>query len=83
MLEILFTYILFVLIPISAVVLFSISLFRYIQAKMQNKKTPGFFSHEEIKKRKTMLIIMSVVAGVLVTVVVGLIGLFMVELAHM
>lgn len=75
--------ILFFAIPGILIVLFVISLYRYIFAKKQNKKVPGTFTPEEIKKRKTFLIVLSVVVGVLVVIVIGFIALLFMAVAYM
>ena len=74
----------FFAIPIILIVLFSISLYRYVSAKKQNKVAPGTFSDEEVKNRKVVLIVLSVVAGVLVAIVIGFIALMLfMAVAHM
>lgn len=75
--------ILFFAIPAILVLLFGISLYRYISAKERNKKSPGTFSEKEIKMRKVLLIIFSVIAGVLAAVVIGLIILLYLAVAYM
>lgn len=74
---------LFFAIPISLLVLLGISIYRYVSAKNQNKLAPRTFSDEEIKKRKTMLIVLSVIIGVLVAIVVGFLALLFVAIAFM
>lgn len=73
----------FFAIPIILMVLFGISLYRYVSAKKQNKVAPGTFSDVEIKKRKIMLIVLSVIAGVLAVIVVGFIALLFMAVAFM
>ena len=73
----------FFAIPIILIALFSVSLYRYISAKKQNKMAPGTFSDAEIKKRKIMLIVLSVIAGVLATIVIGFIALMFMAVAFM
>ena len=75
--------ILFFGIPIILIILFGISLYRYLSAKKQNKEMPGSFSDSEIKKRKVMLIILSAIAGVLSVIVIGFIGLLFMAVAYM
>lgn len=74
---------LFFAIPVAAIVLFGISLNRYISAKIHNNRVPGTWSDEEIKKRKTFLVVTSVVMGVLGIIVLGFIILLFGSLAHM
>lgn len=83
MLEALMYYFLFFGMPAILIVLFCISLYRYVSAKKKNKAVPGTFADDEIKKRKTMLIVLSVVAGVLTVVVVGFIILLFMAVAFM
>ena len=73
----------FFAIPIILIALFGVSLYRYISAKKQNKVAPGTFSDAEIKKRKIMLIVLSVIAGVLAVLVVGFIALMFMAVAFM
>lgn len=58
-------------IPIAAILFLAISLYRYVHAKSANKKEPGTFSASEMKKRKILVIVSSVIAGVLALVVIG------------
>lgn len=73
----------FFAIPIILIALFGVSLYRYISAKKQNKIAPGTFSDAEIKKRKIILIVLSVVAGVLAVIVIGFIVLMFMAVAFM
>ena len=75
--------IIFFAIPIILIALFGISLYRSISAKKQNKSVPGTFSDAEIKKRKIMLIVLSVIAGVLAVIVLGFIALLFMAVAFM
>ena len=54
-----------------------------VAQKKQNEEVPGTFAPEETKRRKIMLIIASVVAGVLVAVVIGFIALLFMAVAFM
>lgn len=83
MFGIMFYDILFFGIPAVLFVLFGVSLYRYKTAKEENKQNPGAYSPEEMKKRKLMLIIASVIAGVLVAVVIGFIALMFMAVAFM
>ena len=83
MFAILICRIVFFVIPVSLIVLFGISLYRYISAKKQNKVAPGTFSDAEIGRRKTMLIVLSVITGVFVGIVIGYIALMYMALAFM
>lgn len=75
--------ILFFGIPVSMFLLFGISLYRYIRAKKENRVQPGTYSQEEMKKRKLMLIVSSVIAGVLLAVIIGFVALLYMAVAFM
>ncbi len=75
--------ILFFAIPAILIILFGISLYRYVSAKKKNKKVPGTFSDEEMKKRKIVFIIFSIVSGVLAVVVIGFSVLLYMAVAFM
>lgn len=75
--------VLFFEIPTALLVLFGISLYRYLFAKKQNKKVPGTVSEEEMKSRKTMLIVLSVMVGVFIVIVVGFMALLFMAVAFM
>ncbi|MBQ8523469.1 MAG: hypothetical protein IJ457_02470 [Clostridia bacterium] len=75
--------ILFFSIPIILIALFGISVYRYVSAKKQNKAAPGTFSDDEIKKRKIMLIVLSVITAVLAAIVIGFIVLLFMAVAFM
>ena len=83
MLGILVYDILFFAIPTVVLALFGISLYRFLSAKAQNKKTPCAVSDEELKKRRIFLIITSAVAAALLLVVVGFIALLFMAVAFM
>ena len=83
MFRIILLNILFFGIPVILVALFGISLYRYSFAKKQNKRAPGTFLPKEIKKRKILLIVFSVVAGVIDTIFIGLIVLLSMAVANM
>lgn len=74
---------LFFALPIASVVLLIISIFRYIVARNRNKAVPNTYSDDEIKKRKIMMIAMIIIAGVLVTIVISLMGLLLLAVAYM
>lgn len=75
--------ILFFGIPAVVFVWFVISLIRFVSAKSKNKKMPGTYSDNEVKKRKIMLIILSVIIGVFAVVVIGFIALLFMAVAYM
>ena len=70
-----FVYLFFFGLPLAAIVFFVVSLIRYLQAKIQNKKQGAPFSvysREELVKRTTLLVISIIVAVVILAVVVGI-----------
>ena len=75
--------VLFFAVPVIWLILFGISLYRYISAKKQNKQMSGTFSPAEIKKRKVFLIVMSIVAGMILAMVIGLIAMLFMAVAFM
>ena len=70
-------------IPAITLILWGVSLYKYLSAKKANKKVPGTISEDELKRRKTMLIVTSVIAAVLVAVIIGFIGLLFLAVAFM
>ena len=68
--------ILFMLIPIIAIAFLIVSIGK-------NKEKPDTFSAEEIKKRKTLLIISIIIMSVFAAVVIGLILLSFMAVAFM
>lgn len=75
--------ILFFGIPTVLLALFGVCVYRYVMAKRANKACPGTYPAEELKRRKVMLIVISVVAGVLAVVVIGFIALLFMAVAFM
>jgi len=75
--------VIFFAVPALLLLFFGISLYRYISAKRENDETPGSYSIEEIKKRKIILIIASVIAGALIAVVIGFIAMLFMAVAFM
>ena len=78
-----FVEFLFFAVPIGAIVFFAVSLHRYRSAKEQNKQLPGSVSQEQMKIRKLLLILSSVIAGVLVLAVIGVIVTLFFAIAFM
>ena len=76
-------YLLYYGVPLLAVLMFAIARYRYCIARHKNKRCPGTFSDAEIKRRKIMLIVSSVVFGVLALIVLAFIALLMVAVAFM
>lgn len=75
--------ILFFAIPIICIAFSGVSLYSYISAKKQNKVAPGTYSDAEIKKRKIIFIVLSVIASVPVVIVIGYIALMFMVIAYM
>ncbi|MBQ7011579.1 MAG: hypothetical protein IJN63_07720 [Clostridia bacterium] len=73
----------FVLIPVCSVGFFVASLVRYISAIRANKKNKGTYTAEEIRDRRLLLIVSSVILGILVAVVVGFTALLFFAVAYM
>ncbi len=73
----------FFAIPIAAFVYFICSLISFCIAKSANKRSPGSYSEEELKGRREMLIISSVIFGFLFTVILVLIILLYSAVAFM
>ena len=70
-------------IPAILIIFLGICLYRYISAKNQNKVSPGTFSDAEIKNRKILLIVLSVIVGIFAVIVIGFIALLSMAVAHM
>ena len=75
--------ILYYLIPVTAILFFGISLFRYLRAAHQNKKVPGTFGEKQMKSRKICLVVSSVIVGAMAAVVIAFVGLLMMAVAFM
>lgn len=69
--------------PVAVLVLFVISLCRYLSAKKQNKAEPGRVSDTDLKKRRIMLIVTAALLGVLVAIVIALAALLSMAVAYM
>ncbi len=70
-------------IPVAAIIFFVVSLCLYFSAKKQNKLQPGSVSTQTLRFRKTMLIVSSVIAGVLVVVFLAFVALLFMAVAFM
>lgn len=72
--------------PLAAIVFFVFSLVRYLQAKIQNKKSGEPFSvfpRDEMVKRTTLLVISVIVAIAEAAVITGVILLLLNGIAYM
>lgn len=76
-------FLLFFGIPILAVLFFPVSLYRYCAAKRKNNQLPGSFSPAELHKRKLLLLVSAVLAGVLVAVIIVMMALLLMSIAFM
>lgn len=70
-------------IPIVVLAFFIVSLVHYRRGKNANKRTPGAVPAEEMRLRKTVLIVASVIMGVLAAVVIGFTALLFMAVAYM
>ena len=75
--------ILFFGVPILLLVLFGASLYRYITARKRNEEEPGTFPEEEMKSRKTALVVTSILMGIVALVAVGFVALLFMAIAYM
>ena len=75
--------ILFYAIPIGLIALLVFVCKRYRSAKRQNEAAPGTFTDKEIKKRKAAMIVVTVIAGAILTVVLGFTALLYLAVAFM
>ena len=75
--------ILFFGVPFAAVALFIVSMVRFILAKRASKQHPDGYDKRELDARRNMLIIASIIAGVLFTVVVAIVILLWMAIAFM
>ena len=70
-------------IRVALVCFWAISLYRYLSAKKKNRAVPGSVSDSQLKTRKILLILSSVLAGVLVAIVLGFVLLLYTAVAFM
>ncbi len=75
--------ILFFALPAILLVFLGISIYRYVSAKRKSAKEPGTVSPSDMKSRKIVLIIASILAGVFLAIVVGMIALIFLAVAYM
>ena len=77
------TQVLFWGIPLAAVVLFAVSLIRYIDGRRQNKRQPDTVPPQQMRTRQLLLIISATVVGTMLAVVLGFIALLYTAVAFM
>jgi len=78
-----FIQFLYFAIPVAAILFFIVSLCLFLSARKQNKQQPGSVSAQTLRKRKIMLIVFSVIAGVLAAIVIAFIALLYMAVAFM
>ncbi len=78
-----FAVILYIGIPIAALVFFAVSLILYCRGRHQNKTSPGSVPAEKMHIRKICLIISAVIAGIMAAMVLGIAALLMMAVAFM
>ena len=76
-----FIQFLYFAIPVAAILFFIVSLCLFLSARKQNKQQPGSVSAQTLRKRKIMLIVSSVIAGVLAAIVIAFIALLYMAVA--
>ena len=74
---------LFLAAPIAAIVFLVLSICRYASAKKQERQQPGSVSPEELKRRKVLLILASILSGVFLVIVLGFMALMFLAVAFM
>ncbi len=70
-------------IPLFVTVFWIVSLVLYVGARRKVKRSPGAVPKEILDKRKLLLVISSVLAGVLLVIVLGFVGLLYMAVAYM
>ncbi len=73
----------FLTIPVASFIFFICSLVSFGIAKSANKRSPGSYSEEELKGRKTSLIVSSVIFGIFFVVILSFIALLYSAVAFM
>ena len=70
-------------IPIVFLLLFGESLYLFLSAKKKNKFAPGSVPESDLKKRKILLIVSSVLCGLFLAVVIGFVAIMFMAVAYM
>ena len=78
-----FVILFLIIIPPLALVFFGVSLFCYIHSKRKNKRVPGTYSDERIKRRKICLIVSSAIEVTVIAAQVTFTILLARAIAHM
>ena len=71
------------LIPIAILIYFVASLISFCLAKHANKRSPGSYCEEDIKHRRTMLIVSSIFFALLFPVIISIVVLISSPVAFM
>lgn len=69
--------------PVAAVVLFVVSLVRYIRARRANRRAPDTYNKRQMTDRLVWLIVTGVITGVMVLMIFGFVMLLMMAVAFM
>ena len=69
--------------PVTAVVLFVISLVRYIRARRANRRAPDTYNKWQMTSRLVWLIVTGAITGTMVLMIVGFVLLLMTAVAFM
>ena len=69
--------------PVAAVVLFVVSLVRYIRARRANRRAPDTYNKWQMTERLVWLIVTGVITGVMVLMILGFVMLLMMAVAFM
>jgi asparagine N-glycosylation enzyme membrane subunit Stt3 len=69
--------------PVAAVVLFVVSLVRYIRARRANRRAPDTYNKRQMTDRLVWLIVTGVITGVMVLMILGFVMLLMMAVAFM
>ena len=69
--------------PVAAVVLFVVSLVRYIRARSANRRVPDTYNKRQMTDRLVWLIVTGVITGVMVLMILGFVMLLMMAVAFM
>lgn len=69
--------------PIAVMVLFVISLVRYIRAHRANRRAPNTYSKSQMTARLVWLIVTGVIMGAMLAMIIGFMLLLMVAVAFM
>ena len=76
-------WLLFVILPLTSLIFFIVSLILYFSAKKKNRTSPGSVDENRLHTLKLRTIISGVIALVLIAAVGTLVALFFIALAHM